>query len=788
MPHDASAPGPSPALATVADWLVRRRRELLGLGLLLAFVAIGPASRLALDESVESFYAPDDPYLLAYLDSKQKFGGDEFVFVAYQDPQLLEPEGLDRVKAFAERLSQVPGVRPESTQDLATTLAPPAVGLAVRLFLRFPRTRSNLIGFSRRVLIGDDDETTAIVLRLLPENEARDAQGRPVPRRETFRRIRQLAEAHLPRAYVSGEPVMVHDMFRYVEQDGALLGIASSSLLILVILVLFRSLRWMVLPLVVVHVALLWTKALLVVSGLKLSMVSSILTSLITIIGIATVTHVTVRFRELRSDGLDRFGAFRQTFIDLGPATFWSCATTAAGFAALLSSGITPVRSFGTMVALGTMLVLAAAALLLPGGILIGRFSADPHPSPAERRLVGVLRRISHNVEHRSALLLILFGLLMLFSAAGLSRLRVETDFTKNFRANSPIIRSVRFFEEYLGGAGSWEINFDAPVEPGGLEDNVADAGETLARHAGGRADSSGPADSPENGLTQPFIDRVAQTADKLSHFKMSDGTGPTKVIALSDGINFIPGLAARTLEGKREVLRMLQPEFETSLYNPRAGRMRIMMRALEQQPADTKLLLIGRAEEIAREEFPDAQATGLYVLLAHLIQSLLGDQLVSFAWAAVGILVMMTIAFRSFPVGLMMLVPNTFPILLVIGGMGWVGVPVNIGTAMIASVSMGLTVDSSIHYLAGYRRARSAGLDHFAAIHRTHENIGRSLVFANVALVLGFTVLSLSHFIPLIYFGVLVSVAMLGGLLGDLVLLPLLLYWIPVPYPTRPS
>jgi len=128
------------------------------------------------------------------------------------------------------------------------------------------------------------------------------------------------------------------------------------------------------------------------------------------------------------------------------------------------------------------------------------------------------------------------------------------------------------------------------------------------------------------------------------------------------------------------------------------------------------------------------------------------------------------------------MLVPNTFPILIVIGGMGWVGVPVNIGTAMIASVSMGLTVDSSIHYLVGYRRARSAGLDHYAAIHHTHAGVGKALVFASVALVLGFTVLSLSNFIPLIYFGVLVSVAMLGGLLGDLVLLPLLLYWVPVP------
>ncbi|MFG0335140.1 MAG: MMPL family transporter, partial [Maioricimonas sp. JB049] len=198
-----------------------------------------------------------------------------------------------------------------------------------------------------------------------------------------------------------------------------------------------------------------------------------------------------------------------------------------------------------------------------------------------------------------------------------------------------------------------------------------------------------------------------------------------------------------------------------------------------EQQPAEVKLTLIDAVEQKTRQHFPDARATGLYVLLAYLISSLLADQIVSFVLAAVGIAIAMTIAFRNVWIGLISLVPNVFPILLVIGGMGWTGIPINIGTAMIASVSMGLTVDSSIHYLSGYRRARLAGADHFEAVRQTHGSVGRALVFANVALVLGFTVLSLSNFIPLIYFGVLVSVAMFGGLLGNLVLLPVLLRWV---------
>jgi hypothetical protein len=261
----------------------------------------------------------------------------------------------------------------------------------------------------------------------------------------------------------------------------------------------------------------------------------------------------------------------------------------------------------------------------------------------------------------------------------------------------------------------------------------------------------------------------------------MSDGTRLSKVYALTDGLDFIPAALGRTIDEKRRSLRQLQPDFEPQLYNPAAGRMRLVLRAREQKPAEIKLALIEQVESTARGVFPEARTTGLYVLIARLITSLLGDQVNSFALASLGIVAAMTLAFRNLWIGLASLVPNIFPITIVIGGMGWLDIPVNIGTAMIACVSMGLTVDSSIHYLAGYRRARELGHDHAAAIRDTHAGVGRALVFANVALVSGFTVLVLSNFIPLIYFGVLVSLAMLGGLLGNLVLLPLMLRWVPL-------
>jgi hypothetical protein len=203
---------------------------------------------------------------------------------------------------------------------------------------------------------------------------------------------------------------------------------------------------------------------------------------------------------------------------------------------------------------------------------------------------------------------------------------------------------------------------------------------------------------------------------------------------------------------------------------------MRILLRARERQPSDSKLELIRRVEAAARKHFPDAETTGLFVMLTYLIESLMTDQYVSFALAGAGIVLLMSIAFRSIGLGLASLVPNVFPIVMVIGTMGWLGLPINIATAMISCVSMGLTVDSSIHYLSSYRRARRRGASFYEALLETHRHVGIALVLANLALVAGFLVLTASHFIPLVYFGALVSLAMLGGLVGNLFLLPLLL------------
>ena len=781
---------PSQAVSTLltrsVDRLIRGRWWLLGLAMLMTIAAWPMSRKLAFDQSIESLYAEADPHLRDFMQSRRLFGGDEFAIVAYSEPDLFIPNSSsltaaasERIQAFANKLDEVPGLMTESTQNLAR---------AFKFPYRLETVRKIVVG----VLVGEDAHTTAIVLRLRPENDS------PVSRGETIRRIRQLAAEHNPPAMVVGEPVQIHDMFRYVEEDGRKLFGVSLGLLALVLMLLLRQLRWVVLPLIVVIVSITWTEAILVLSRMKLSMVSSMLNSLMTIISVQTAMHVSLYFREQHRSASPT-EALRRSMIELAGPVWWTVATTAFGFGVLVTSHINPVASFGVMMAIGTLVVFVAVTMLLPGCVLIGNMPAEPEPSASDRRIAAALGRITLWVEHHPKRVTLISLAIAAFAGAGFLRLRVETDFSKNFREQSEIVQSLRFVESQLGGAGSWEVNFPAPEKPTAeFMDRVRVFAARLRTEFGLPSER----ELVRQTLDDPHHDQPERASVRFgdkNHNQPETAGKISKVLAITDGLDLVPEsflFKSLSLETRLELLGGIQRDFVTSLYNPQYRRMRVVLRAYERQPSETKLKLIEDVERLAREAFPDAEvkpsakdvklhpgeqrpsATGLFVLLAFLIESLMDDQWTSFLVSTIGITSMMWYAFRRLPIGLMSLAPNLFPNILVIGFMGWIGLPINIATAMIACVSMGLTVDSSIIYIDGYQRARAKGLRVHEALHETHRDVGRALVYSNIALMSGFSVLALSHFIPLIYFGLLVSLAMFGGLIGNLVFLPLLIGW----------
>ncbi len=723
--------------------LISGRWPLLGLALIATACALVPAQDVTFDRSVENLFAPDDPLLKPYGQLKRTFGGNEVVMAVYVDPGLMAADlsGIRRLADVAKRCEAVPGVRAVLSLD-----RPIGEAIVNRENALAGRTRDIFENYTH----GADQETAAIVAMLEPE------QAAGVPRARTIGAIREIVE-HLPDGlepgFVTGEPAMVSDGFRYIEDDGRRLGIWSTLLLGAVILVLFRSLRWVVIPLAVVQLALLMTKASLVWSGAQLSMVSSMLTAIVTVIGVATVIHVIVRFRVARSGGSGPRDALVQAGTLLAAPIFWAIATDAVGFAALLAATVGPVQDFGLMMIVGSMSVLASVVLLVPGLALLGRAAADPREGWGERAIRTALGRLLAVIQERRVAIFAAIALVSAWALAGVARMQVETDFTRNFRSGSPVVRSYNFVETRLGGAGVWDVILPAPDR-----------------------------------LTAGYLRGVQRLQTRLRNEVVIENShgdpvpGLTKVISLSDlaeasGLNATMSL---------NVMRLRMPEFYSALYgvDPADGHsyFRIMLRSRERQPAAAKQQLIDQVTRIVREELPATESrpavevTGFFVLLTNLIKSMVRDQWLTFGIACAGIWVMTTLAVRNPLHALVALIPNALPIVFVLGTMGWLGLHMNMGAAMIAAVSMGLSIDSSIHYITSFRRALAQHQSVTGALHSVQQTVGLAVVFSTLALIVGFSILATSQFVPTIYFGVLVSFSMLGGLVGNLVLLPLLL------------
>ena len=693
------------------------------------------------DRSIEKMFAPGDPLLAPFHQLRQEFGGEEVVVVAYHDPQLLTT-GIKRLRELRAKLKAVPGIDPASI--LSLDMAP----------LKNPEP---FLDFLEGLAVSSDRRTTALLCSLKPENAA---DATLPPRTETLSTIRKLALAHDPTAVVVGEAVMVADGFNYLEADGVLLANATTGLLMLVIILLFRSLRWTLIPLAVVFTSLWWTRGSLVLLNFQLSMVSSMLTAIITVIGIATIIHFIVRYRSGRQAGFTPERAVILAGNLLWVPIAWSCFTDAVGFGALWFSQVGPVQSFGLMMALGAVLTLLAVMGLVPGLALLGRFDQTPRRAWGEGGLDWGLSKISWHIQQRPQWVIGLSLLLTALGVAGLFRLEIETDFTKNFRSNSPIVTSYQFIEEHLGGAGAWDILIPAPER---LNDDFLDRLRFLQERLRTEVLVTDANGQQRNGLT-----KVVSLVDALDSMEAVDPLGGTLA-------RFSP------IKLRMRLLEKTVAPFARAVYSsdPQTGELRtirVLLRSLEQQPAAAKTQLIAQVRQIVKEEFPEAKVTGFFVLLASLIQSLLADQWLTFGLAMLGVFLMISVAFRSPALALAALFPNALPIVVVLGGMGWLGFKLNMGAVMIASVSMGLAVDSSIHYFSALKHEMLSGFSLEESLHQVHLSVGRAMVFSNLALMVGFSALCLSHFIPTIYFGVLVSLSLFGGLLGNLILLPVLL------------
>jgi len=228
----------------------------------------------------------------------------------------------------------------------------------------------------------------------------------------------------------------------------------------------------------------------------------------------------------------------------------------------------------------------------------------------------------------------------------------------------------------------------------------------------------------------------------------------------------------------------MLSPENAKLLLDPyideKNNQARITMRINETQGELNRNELLKQIHAFAIEEagFDEKQVnfTGLLVLYNNMLQSLFTSQILTLGTVFLGIMAMFLVLFRSISISLIAILPNMLAACVVLGGMGISGVPLDMMTITIAAITVGIGVDHGIHYITRFKREFAVDGDYIASMHRAHASIGRALFYTAITIIVGFSILALSNFIPSVYFGLLTGLAMLAALLGSMTLLPKLI------------
>lgn len=806
---DRIASGPkldSESVALAADRLVAWRLPLALLGLVILAAAWPLSAGLRMNRTIDQMFAPDDPGLLAYQELRESFGGNAVVMLVYRDNELFTPAGIGRAKALSDRVQSVPGVRGvlsiDELNDVLGVIRPAGLGRAANAQAApLLRDRDPVAREFDRLFVGythSSDHKLGSIVALLDVSDQQRGFA------DAVRGLGEITRDMPPGttdAVLVGEPVLLEQGFDLIQRDGERLAWLTVALLSPCVLLLIRSLRFVVLQAIVILWSVAVTRALLKLLGFELSLVSSILTALVTVIAVTSVIHLGSAQRAFRQRGYRIKTATTRAIAWIMPPIFWACATDAAGFISLSLSGIAPVREFGVMMAIASMAVFAAILLFTPLMITGGsqRFDAlqrfgqlfDPKTvgGIGYRIRKGALRLAVVMVRHRRAMIAltaVLLGIVFL----GVNRLEIESSFLRNFRQSSPLVAAYQMVESEFSGAGVWDIVLDAP-----------------------------------DSLSGRYMDQVRDLEGRLRGIEI-DGQRLTKVLSLADAdkiassitlLRFAPPSAR--LAGMRTAI----PEFSDALLVPRnpkpqtpdqpspsttsnpddaapqsapaaephQRKLRIMLRSQEHIPAETKIAMIREVERVVQEQTSSPQwaacfdaahpsrpgrVTGYYVLLARVVSQLIGDQWLCLLLSAVLVWSLLVLAMRSFTLASIALIPNILPVLAVLAILGAMGIKMNMGAAMIAAVSIGLSIDGSVHFVSNYQRKIARGRTPLHATLYAQKQIGLPLLMATIALVVGFSVLAMSEFVPTATFGILTAAALVTGTLTNLTLLPALL------------
>ena len=695
-----------------------------------------------------------------------------------ENVQSLETPGVDRAAA-REEIHNSPIYRNLLLSDDGQTTA---LLLSMEEDAEFQRLQASRTDLVTQRAFGQLDESGAARLEALTPAYERAHLALGARRRAEVAAIRDILARYREDTVVhlGGVPMITNDMVAFIKHDLIVFGAGVLVFMLVVLTVIFRRLRWTVLPLLSCFYSGLTMIGVLGLLGWKVTVISSNFLALMLIITISMNIHLAVRYRQLSRDqpGANHLDLLATTVQRMVWPCLYTALTTIIGFSSLVFSGIKPVIDFGWMMSIGLGVTFVTSFMLFPCLLTLLSKTDEGDASRQEFRFTA---SIAHFTDRHGGVVLAAAVGLAITSAFGISRLTVENSFIDYFSKRTEIYQGMKLIDEQLGGTTPLEIILDLDEarifgeDDDDLEEDYEDD----------YADEY--ANDPAYWFTTFKVNRIKQVHDYLDALPEVG-----KVLSLASTIRVGERLnEGRELDSFQLALlyKRIPLQLRESLIDPYISiannEARVFLRVRDSLPdLRRKELLerieVGLATDLELSE-QDVTVSGLLVLYNNMLQSLYQSQIATLGAVLAGVGVMLLVLFRSVSLAIIGLVPNLLAATTVLGMMGLLDIPLDMMTITVAAITIGIAVDNAIHYIYRFREEFPNTGDYVETLHVCHANIGRAVFYTSCTIIFGFSILVLSNFLPTIYFGLLTALAMLIALLAALTLLPkLILMWKP--------
>ncbi len=807
------------------------QRPVLTLFLIAIFIAFFSiyVRNFKLDASADSLVLENDKDLRYYRSIRARYGSDDFLIITYTPKKdLFSKESLSDLRILRDSLSKIE--RAESVVsilDVPLISSPPISLTEVSEQVRSLEDLSTDISLAKtellnsllykNLIVSPDGKTTALqvifrrdethhallerrdelrekeLITELTQKETEElikvsnefkqySAGLIDQESQDIATIRAIMDRHRNHAklFLGGVPMITSDMIDFIRHDLRVFGVGILCFMIVMLAIIFHRPRWVFLSMLCCSASVLFMFGYLGLVQWRVTVVSSNFTSLLLILTLSLTVHLIVRYHELHAENESASQGYLvlETMKSKALPSLYTALTTIVAFGSLLVSDVRPVIDFGWMMAIGICIAFLMSFALFPASLMLLKPKLTLHRHDFTGAITGAF---SNLVENHGKLILVLYIGIALMSAIGISNLTVENRFIDHFKDTTEIYRGMEMIDRELGGTIPLDIIVDAPadffsVQEMEEEDSIVydEFDEELAAEAGLSGTSYWYNEFELDTLQaiHDYLDKLPESGKVLSMdttmkiMRQLNENKPLDNIMLSVVHKKLPEAIKKNLfdpymseDGNQ--LRFTARLFETDV----SLRHNELLKKIRHDLINN----IGIKED-------QVHLTGMVVLYNNMLQSLFRSQILTIGVVFLAIMLMFIVLFRSIKLASIAIIPNLISAGMVLGLMGWLNIPLDIMTITIAAITIGIAVDDTIHYVHRFLTEIPKDNDYIATMKRCHASIGRAMYYTSITVIIGFSILALSSFIPTIYFGLFTGLAMTVALIANLTLLPILL------------